>query len=146
MVVTALLVTPERVDVHDGGGGITFFGDLDLQNFTPVVNQLMGPEQLLPACFPTLTTESPQNKRPRLQDRDLLNRTATARPYLDGITRLASRRRVHPTRAFRGAPSPRSLPEHYSPEPSMSILTSGRSDDKEQNWREQVITPKTPMR
>lgn len=57
-VVTALLVTPERVNLHDRESGVTFIGDLDFKNFTPVVNQFVGLEQLLPACFPTLTMES----------------------------------------------------------------------------------------
>ena len=58
MIVTPLPVAPQRVNVHHREGRIIFLRDLDFTNLALVVNQLVGLEQLLPACPPTLTIVS----------------------------------------------------------------------------------------
>ena len=58
MIVAALPVAPERINVHNCEGRIIFFGEFDFPNLALVVNQPVGLEQLLPACLPTLTIVS----------------------------------------------------------------------------------------
>jgi hypothetical protein len=79
MIIAALLVVPERVNVHDGEGCIPFLRDFDLAYHSLVVNQRVSVEQFLPACFPTLAMESPKEEDPSF--RIVVSRPWRPRPY-----------------------------------------------------------------
>jgi hypothetical protein len=64
VIIVALLVAPQGVDIHHRQRSIAFPRHLDPSDRAPVVDQPVLAEQLLPSSFPALAVVAPEHKYP----------------------------------------------------------------------------------